>query len=501
MNTMVIKIRTIAQDINILTEAAQNGDLALRADAAKHEGEYSRIIDGINKTLDALVGPLKTTAGHMDQISKGMLPARIEQNWSGEFNAIRDSINTMVDRIRAIVQDIDGLTEAAQNGNLGVRADAALHEGDYGRIIGGINRTLDALIGPLKMMAGHMDQISNGILPARIEESYKGEFNEIKDSINAMIGNLTQFAGDIKTASDNVAAGSEQLSASAEQTSQGATEQAASAEQASASIEEMSAMIKQNADNAFQTEKIALKSSSDAIDSGKAVEESVLAMKEIAAKISIIEEIARQTNLLALNAAIEAARAGDHGKGFAVVASEVRKLAERSQTAAGQIGELSRSSVEVAEKAGGMLTRLVPDIRRTTELVQEIAAASKEQHAGADQINNAIQQLNQVIQQNAGSAEEMSSTAEELSSQAEQLQNTISFFKIADQGGALARPAKVVKPALKDSVVHFARKAAPARPISLPATAPRPNGLILNMGGPDIAKASGDFQNGAFEKF
>jgi methyl-accepting chemotaxis protein len=342
MNTMVIKIRTIAQDINILTEAAQHGELGVRADAAQHGGDYGKIIDGINKTLDALVGPLKTTAGHMDQISKGMLPARIEQSWSGEFNAIRDSINTMVDRIRAIVQDIDGLTEAAQNGNLGVRADAARHEGDYGRIINGINRTLDALIGPLKMMAGHMDQISNGVLPARIEESHKGEFNDIKDSINAMIGNLTQFAGDIRTASDNVAAGSEQLSASAEQTSQGATEQAASAEQASASIEEMSAMIKQNADNAFQTEKIALKSSSDAIESGKAVEESVIAMKDIAAKISIIEEIARQTNLLALNAAIEAARAGDHGKGFAVVASEVRKLAERSQTAAGQIGELSR---------------------------------------------------------------------------------------------------------------------------------------------------------------
>ena len=166
--------------------------------------------------------------------------------------------------------------------------------------------------------------------------------------------------------------------------------------------------------------------------------ETVGAMKEIAGKISIIEEIARQTNLLALNAAIEAARAGEHGKGFAVVASEVRKLAERSQTAAGEISKLSSSSVEVAEKAGELLTKLVPDIKKTAELVQEIAAASAEQNTGADQVNKAIQQLDQVIQQNAGAAEEMSSMSEELSSQSEQLQSTISFFKVKSSGNGQA---------------------------------------------------------------
>ena len=196
-------------------------------------------------------------------------------------------------------------------------------------------------------------------------------------------------------------------------------------------------------DNAELTEKIALKSAADATESGKAVTETVGAMKEIAGKISIIEEIARQTNLLALNAAIEAARAGEHGKGFAVVASEVRKLAERSQTAAGEISQLSASSVEVAEKAGAMLAKLVPDIQKTAELVQEISAASKEQTSGADQINAAIQQLNQVIQQNAGAAEEMSSTAEELSSQAQQLQGTIAFFKVDEREAGHVRGEKV----------------------------------------------------------
>jgi methyl-accepting chemotaxis protein len=216
--------------------------------------------------------------------------------------------------------------------------------------------------------------------------------------------------------------------------SQGATEQASSAEEVSSSMEEMSSNIRQNADNALQTEKIAKKASSDAEEGGRAVEETVTAMKEIAVKTGIIEEIARQTNLLALNAAIEAARAGEHGKGFAVVASEVRKLAERSQKAAAEIKELSGTSVIIAEKAGEMLGRIVPDIQKTAELVAEISAASSEQNSGAEQINKAILQLDEVIQQNASSSEEMSSMAEELSSQAEQLSESIAFFKVGSSG-------------------------------------------------------------------
>jgi methyl-accepting chemotaxis protein len=225
-------------------------------------------------------------------------------------------------------------------------------------------------------------------------------------------------------------------------------------------MEEMVSNIKQNADNAQQTDKIANKSAKDALESGKSVLEAVAAMKEIANKISIIEEIARQTNLLALNAAIEAARAGEHGKGFAVVAAEVRKLAERSQKAAGEINQLSATTLKVSEKSGEMLDKLVPDIQRTAELVQEISSASKEQDTGAEQINKALQQLEQVIQQNASASEEMASTTEELTGQSEQLVSALSFFHTGDENGAHGRRGAAAKPA-KQSVAAPTRAAKP----------------------------------------
>ncbi len=273
-------------------------------------------------------------------------------------------------------------------------------------------------------------ELSEGNLSLEIEVNSGDEAGQLLSGMKNMMEKLKDVVTDVKNAADNVASASQQMSSSSQQMSQGATEQAASAEEVSSSMEEMVSNIKQNADNAQQTEKIALKSAQDAQDGGNAVVETVSAMKQIATKIAIIEEIARQTNLLALNAAIEAARAGEHGKGFAVVATEVRKLAERSQTAAAEINKLSASSVEVAERAGEMLMKTVPDIRKTAELVSEINASSSEQDTGAQQINKAIQQLDQVIQQNASVTEEMASTAEELTSQAEQLQDTVAFFRI-----------------------------------------------------------------------
>lgn len=278
------------------------------------------------------------------------------------------------------------------------------------------------------------DRLAEGDLTVNIEVTGKDETGRLLLSMKNMVEQLRDVVMNVQSASDNVATGSQEISSTAEELSQGSTEQAASAEEASSSMEEMAANIKQNADNAGQTEKMAIKAAEDAKEGGKSVAETVVAMKEIAGKISIIEEIARQTNMLALNAAIEAARAGEHGKGFAVVASEVRKLAERSQESAKEIGHLSQTSVEVAEQAGELLARIVPDIQKTADLVQEISAASNEQTAGVEQINRAIQQLDQVIQQNSGASEEMASNSEELSQQAEQLQEIISFFKIETKG-------------------------------------------------------------------
>ncbi|MBB3978410.1 methyl-accepting chemotaxis protein [Rhizobium azooxidifex] len=343
--------------------------------------------------------------------------------------------------------------------------------------------------------------VAEGDLTSTAEITQNDEIGELLGHVNAMVERLRGVVGDALAASDNVSSGSQELSSSSEQLSQGATEQASSAEEASASMEEMASNIKQNADNAAQTEKIARQSAKDAETSGEAVGRAVGAMRTIAEKISIVQEIARQTDLLALNAAVEAARAGEHGKGFAVVASEVRKLAERSQAAAAEISALSGETVQVATEAGDMLNRLVPDIRKTAELVAEISAACREQDIGASQINEAIQQLDKVTQQNAGASEEMSATSEELAAQAEELQASIAFFRIdnaqARQAKAQARPAPARQAPRPASP---ARPAAPARTPagqSIAAQQARAKGFALDMsmGGPDDEDA--DFRQSA----
>ena len=283
---------------------------------------------------------------------------------------------------------------------------------------------------PIKNMVGILKNVAGGNLTRSIEVKSNDEIGIMENAIRDMVKKLNEVMGNVKNVSEYVYSGSRQMSRSCNEMSQGAELQSASADEVSSVMEQMVSNIKQNTNNAIQTEKIAKKVADDALQGGQAVIETVTAMKEIAGKISIIEEIARQTNMLALNAAIEAARAGEHGKGFAVVAAEVRKLAERSQHAAGEISHLSLTSRDVAGKAGEMLNMLVPEIYQTSGLVQEISAAGSEQNSGAEQVNRAIQQLNMVIQQNTAAGEEMSSTSEELSSQAQQLHDTIAFFNI-----------------------------------------------------------------------
>lgn len=354
------------------------------------------------------------------------------------------------------------------------------------------NRIIKAIKNPLLQGVDFAKGLADGDLTKKIDINQKDEIGQLGIALNGMVDKLREVVENVKASSDNVSSGAQEMSSNGEQMAQGATEQAAAAEEASSSMEQMSANIKQNADNAQQTEKIALKSAEDAKEGGNAVNETVLAMKEIAGKILIIEEIARQTNLLALNAAIEAARAGEHGKGFAVVASEVRKLAERSQTAAGEISNLSRSSVQIAEKAGQMLSKIVPDIQKTAEFVQEITAASNEQNSGSEQINAAIQQLNQVIQQNASVSEEMSSTAEELANQAEQLQTAISFFNTGNNDisskGSITGFNKIIRE-VKSIPAHKKLNKI------INKTVNKPGGVTLNL------NSNGDNFDSDFEKF
>ncbi|MCM0080490.1 cache domain-containing protein [Geomonas sp. Red32] len=538
LNSCIDVVSSLSADATMLSAAATEGRLGVRADATRHQGAYRDIVEGVNATIDRLVALLDKMPAPAMIIDKDFnvlymneLGARVggktaaqvagtkcydhfktgdcntpncachramttAQDATSETEAhpaagldldiaytgvpIRGHAGTVIGAFE-VVTDLTAVKQAARKaqkvadyqnhetrklveglerlakGDLAVQlateaadADTTEVKGTFDTLAAAVKSSVDAN----RRITQAAQQIAQGDLTVQITE--RSPEDELMQALAAMVEKLSSVVSEVKSAAGNVAAGSQELSGSSETMSQGASEQAASAEEASSSMEEMSSNIRQNADNAMQTEKIAAKSSQDAQEGGRAVQQTVTAMKEIAGKISIIEEISRQTNLLALNAAIEAARAGEHGKGFAVVASEVRKLAERSQRAAAEISELSATSVDVAEKAGAMLSTMVPNIQKTAELVQEISAACREQDTGAEQINKAIQQLDQVIQQNASAAEEISSTAEELSSQAAQLQDTVGFFKLAE-GAQPARKAPVRPPA------PAARKA-PKRP-------------------------------------
>jgi methyl-accepting chemotaxis protein len=396
-----------------------------------------------------------------------------------QFERINTSLTMVKDAVGELVKDASLLSKAAIEGKLSTRAEASKHQGDFRKVVEGVNETLDSVIGPLNVAAQYVDMIAKGDMPELITKEYNGDFNNIKNNLNSLItsfseiiskakmvsqGDLTitlakrsendelmaalsnmvsrlgEIVGQVMEAAQNVAISSNEMSKSAIQISEGANEQSASAEEVSSSIEEMSSAIQQNSDNSLTTEKIAVSSAQGMMEVNSSSQKSLEAMRQISDKIKIINDIAGKTDILAINAAIEAARAGEQGKGFAVVAAEVRKLAEVSQKAAVEINELSASSLRITEESVSLLMKIIPEIEKTAQLVKEIAASSNEQRSGSEQISKAILQFSQVTQQNAASSEEMSSSSEELASQAELLKETISFFNTGKQIKSAPKP-------------------------------------------------------------
>ncbi|CAN2049668.1 methyl-accepting chemotaxis protein [Candidatus Magnetomoraceae bacterium gMMP-1] len=438
---MLEVLNNIVTNIKNVADKVAAGNLHARGNASAFNGGWHDLVSGINYVIESL-------AGHINEIPTPIVSIDLDfnilfMNKAGVKLFDKTSNQLIGQKCYDLFTTSDCKTNQcacsiAMKSGIKKRSDTDAHprgkdlfitysgvpiKDQTGKIVGAFEVIMDRT-----EMKKIVTKMSAGDLIIDVKKNSTGD--SLMQDLNSMITKLNQVITNVKSAANNVASGSQQMNSATAEMAQGATQQASAAEQASSSIEEMAANIKHNADNATQTERIALKSSEDAQEAGSAVIETVSAMKQIAEKISIIEEIARQTDLLALNAAIEAARAGEHGKGFAVVAHEVRKLAERSQTAAREINKLSISSVKVAENADKRLNRLVPDIHKTAELIQEISAASNEQNIGSEQINHAIQQLDNVIQQNVSACEELASTSEELASQADQIQNEIEFFKI-----------------------------------------------------------------------
>ena len=431
-NNTVGKLNQVIGGQKQAIEAANRGNFSVRVELTGLQGFQKELADGLNQLMATTGASVADVVRVMGALSEGDLSKTISKEYDGAFDELKRYANNTVAKLNQVIDGQKNVVDAANRGDFNARIELAGMQGFQKDLGEGLNRLMVTTGTSINDVVRVMGALAEGDLSKTIDKQYEGSFGELKSYANNTVSKLLQVVTEVNQGAHSLASASEEVSATAQSLSQSASEQAASVEETSASLEQMTASISQNTDNAKATDGMAARAAQEASEGGDAVNATVVAMKQIATKIGIIDDIAYQTNLLALNAAIEAARAGEHGKGFAVVA-EVRKLAERSQVAAQEISEVASGSVQLAERAGQLLGQMVPNIRRTSDLVQEISAASEEQSSGVAQINSAVQQLSQTTQQNAASSEELAATAEEMSSQAEQLQRTMGFFKVDTQ--------------------------------------------------------------------
>ena len=437
-------VKALIEDSNKLLDEASKGHLNSRANANQHRGDFKNIVLGINGLLEAVVGPINITAKYVDDIAKGNIPAKITSGFEGDFVSIKNNLNSCIEAINAMMADTSLLMNAAMEGDIELRADTSKHQGDYNKIVTGINDVLDVMVSPLHDVVRVLGALAKNDFTETIFLPYQGAFGKLTNDANMTVANLTSVIRDIKEAAGNVNTASHEIASGNIDLSKRTEQQAASLEETAASMEQLTSTVKQNADNAKQARQLAESASEVAGQGGEVMTAVVSTMSDISESskkisdiISVIDGIAFQTNILALNAAVEAARAGEQGRGFAVVASEVRNLAKRSADAAKEIKTLINNSVdkvmigaELADKAGQTMIDVVNSVKRVTDIMAEISAASIEQSTGIEQVNQAITQMDDVTQQNAALVEQAAAASESLEEQSQQLTAMISVFKL-----------------------------------------------------------------------
>ncbi|MEA1917033.1 MAG: methyl-accepting chemotaxis protein [Campylobacterota bacterium] len=441
VNHTIDNLNSLISNFQDASKDVKAGNLAARVDSNGLEGGYSLITGAINELIVDVETALSEVNAGMERLVAGNFTDKITNEYQGDYNVTKNAINDVSSKMELMLNNFETAGAAVAIGDLKTKVNSDTLDGGYQTIINSINNLLgDVDVGFAEVISA-LKELEGGNLTYRITNEYKGDYDIVKNTANAlatqlenMVAQINGSAGEITSASGGVSSSSQSLSA-------GATQQASSLEETSAALEEMSGSISESAKNAQQTNELAEDAAGMAIEGGDAVTKTVQAMQSISEKIGIIEDIVYQTNLLALNAAIEAARAGEHGKGFAVVAAEVRKLAKRSQIAAQEISQTASESVKVSERAGTLISEVVPKIQDTAKLVKDIANAAKEQDIGIGQINTAMTQLDQVTQTNAASSQEMASAAEELNGQANTLVEMMSFFKTT-QSNTTMRPSQ-----------------------------------------------------------